>query len=169
MGPQGPQAYGGVAHLTVLGWLIEHSPSPSALEIVDGDGRVVASSLGHRQILALEMDRLAAVRAGLESATSATEQLSLAKVPGKLGLTAVASIPLEAARQPIRSLRRSALAGMGAVAFLLVIASVIFTHWLAARLERLGAVAQALAKGDLSWRAEVEGDDELPWRRPSTR
>ena len=148
--------------LTVLDrWLVEHAPPVTTLEIVDADGRVVASSQWHQKVASLEPERMAAVRAGLELATSSTEQLSLAKVPGKLGLIAVTSIPLEAARQPIRSLRRSVLGGMGATVLLLVIVSLFFTRWLASRLEQLGTLADAFAKGDLSKRAQLTGDDEL--------
>ena len=148
--------------LTVLDrWLVEHAPPVTTLEIVDADGRVVASSQWHQKVASLEPERMAAVRAGLALATSSTEQLSLAKVPGKLGLTAVTSIPLEAARQPIRSLRRSVLGGMGSTVLLLVIVSLFFTRWLASRLEQLGTLADAFAKGDLSQRAELTGDDEL--------
>ncbi len=148
--------------LTVLDrWLVEHAPPVTTLEIVDADGRVVASSQWHQKVASLEPERMAAVRAGLELATSSTEQLSVAKVPGKLGLTAVTSIPLEAARQPIRSLRRSVLGGMGATVLLLVIVSLFFTRWLASRLEQLGTLADAFARGDLSKRAQLTGDDEL--------
>ncbi|MDP3155469.1 MAG: ATP-binding protein [Archangium sp.] len=148
--------------LTVLDrWLVEHAPSVTTLEIVDADGRVVASSQWHQKVSTLDPERMAAVRAGLDLATSSTEQLSLARVPGKLGLTAVTSIPLEAARRPIRSLRQSVLGGMGGTVLLLVIVSIFFTRWLASRLEQLGALADAFARGDLSKRAELTGGDEL--------
>ena len=148
--------------LTVLDrWLVDHAPSFTTMEIVDADGRVVASSQWHQKVSSLAPERMAAVRAGLELATSSSEQLALAKVPGKLGLTAVTSIELDEARRPIRSLRRSVLGGMGATVLLLVIVSIFFTRWLASRLEQLGALAEAFARGDLSQRAELTGGDEL--------
>ncbi len=164
VGPRGADAPMVVLALTLTvldRWLVEHAPPVTTLEIVDADGRVVASSQWHQKVSSLEPERMAAVRAGLELATSSTEQLSLAKVPGKLGLTAVTSIPLEAARQPITSLRRSVLGGMGGTVLLLVIVSLFFTRWLASRLEQLGTLADAFARGDLSRRAELTGGDEL--------
>jgi len=164
VGPRGAEAPMVVLALTLTvldRWLVEHAPPSTTLEIVDADGRVVASSQWHQKVSSLDPERLAAVRAGLELATSSTEQLSLAKVPGKLGLTAVTSIRLEAARAPIRTLRRSVLGGMGATVLLLVIVSLFFTRWLASRLEQLGSLADAFAKGDLSKRAELTGGDEL--------
>ena len=50
---------------------------------------------------------------------------------------------------------------MGATVLLLVIVSIFFTRWLASRLEQLGALADAFAKGDLSQRAALTGGDEL--------
>ncbi|MDP1829672.1 MAG: ATP-binding protein [Archangium sp.] len=164
VGPRGAEAPMVVLALTLTvldRWLVEHAPSVTTLEIVDADGRVVASSQWHQKVSSLDPERMAVLRSGLELATSSTEQLSLAKVPGKLGLTAVTSIPLDAARQPIRSLRRSVLGGMGTTVFLLIIVSLFFTRWLASRLEQLGALADAFAKGDLSRRAELTGGDEL--------
>ena len=148
--------------LTVLDrWLVEHAPELTTLEIIDADGRVVASSQRHQKVASLDPERLAVVRSGLELATSATEQLAVAKVPGRLGLTAVTSIPLDAAQQPIYSLRQSVLGGMGATVLLLVIVSLFFTRWLASRLEQLSVLADAFARGDLSKRAELTGGDEL--------
>ncbi len=164
VGPRGPNAPMVVLALTLTvldRWLVEHAPPVTTLEIVDPDGRVVASSQWHQKVSTLDEGRLAVLRSGLELATSATEQLSLAKVPGKLGLTAVTSIPLDAARQPIRSLRRSVLGGMGATVLLLIVVSIFFTRWLSGRLEKVAVVAEAYAKGDLSKRVELGGGDEL--------
>jgi|GEM_PF-729768 signal transduction histidine kinase len=164
VGPRGPNAPMVVLALTLTvldRWLVEHAPPVTTLEIVDPDGRVVASSQWHQKVSTLDEGRLAVLRSGLELATSATEQLSLAKVPGKLGLTAVTSIPLDAARQPIRSLRRSVLGGMGATVLLLIVVSLFFTRWLSGRLEKVAVVAEAYAKGDLSKRVELGGGDEL--------
>ncbi len=164
VGPRGPRAPMVVLALTLTvldRWLVEHAPPVTTLEIVDADGRVVASSQWHQRVSTLDPSRLAVLRAGHELATTATEQLSVAKVPGRLGLTAVTSIPLDAARQPIRSLRRSVLGGMGVTVLLLIIVSVFFTRWLARRLEALSLVAEAYARGDLSRRVELSGGDEL--------
>lgn len=148
--------------LTVLDrWLVEHASELTTIELVDHQGRVVASNQWHQNVTALSEGRLAALRAGHSFATSGSEQVALAKVPGKLGLTAVASIPLEVARAPVRALRRSVLAGMGGTVLLLVVVSSFFTRWLATRLEKVSVVADAYARGELSRRVELEGGDEL--------
>ena len=148
--------------LTVLDrWLVEHASELTTIELVDHQGRVVASNQWHQNVTALSEGRLAALRAGHSFATSGSEQVALAKVPGKLGLTAVASIPLEVARAPVRALRRSVLAGMGGTVLLLVVVSSFFTRWLATRLEKVSVVADAYARGELSQRVELEGGDEL--------
>ncbi len=164
VGPRGPQAPMVVLALTLTvldRWLVEHAPAVTTLEIVDADGRVVASSQWHQKVTTLDAGRLAVVRAGHELATSLTEQISVAKVPGRLGLTAVTSIPLDTARQPIRSLRRSVIGGMGATVLLLIVVSVFFARWLAGRLDQLAGVAEAYAKGDLGQRVVLTGGDEL--------
>lgn len=164
VGPRGPKAPMVVLALTLTvldRWLVEHAPPVTTMEIVDADGRVVASNQWHQKVSSLDAGRMAVVRSGLDLATSTTEQISTAKVPGRLGLTAVTSIPLDAARQPIRSLRRSVLGGMGVTVLLLIVVSIFFTRWLSARLGKMAAVADAYAKGDLSQRVELSGGDEL--------
>ncbi|PZR17590.1 MAG: two-component sensor histidine kinase [Archangium gephyra] len=164
VGPRGAKTPMVVVALTLSvldRWLVEHAPQMTTLEIVDADGRVIASSQWHQKVARLDEGRLAAVRAGLPLVNSATEQLATEKVPGKLGLTAVASIPLEVARAPIRSLRRSVLGGMGGTLVLLVIVSLVFARRLSFRLGSLSSVATAYGKGELSHRVHVAGADEL--------
>ncbi len=164
VGPRGADAPMVVLGLTLTvldRWLVEHAPQLTTLEIADADGRVIASSQWHRQVSALDEGRLAALRSGLPLVNSATEQLAMEKVPGKLGLTSVVSIPLDAARAPIRSLRRSVVGGMGATVLLLVIVSVLFARRLAGRLEELSSAADAFGRGELSRRVDVSGGDEL--------
>lgn len=164
VGPKGPQAPMVVLALTLTvldGWLAQHAPPSTVLELIDADGRVVSSSTSAREVATLAPGRLAIVRSGLEFAASETEQLAVAKVPGRLGLTAVVSIPLDVARQPLSALRRSALGGMGATVALLVVVSVLFARRLARRLEKVASVADAYGKGELSRRVELDGGDEL--------
>ncbi|MBL8913491.1 MAG: HAMP domain-containing protein [Archangium sp.] len=164
VGPRGEGAPMVVLALTLAvldRWLVEHAPELTTLEIVDTEGRVIASSQWHGKLSSLEASRLAALKAGHPFATSGTEQVALEKVPGRLGLTAVTSIPLEVARAPVRSLRRSVLGGMGGTVLLLVVVSLFFTRYLASRLEKVSAVADAFGRGELSKRVELDGGDEL--------
>ncbi|MFT3707544.1 MAG: ATP-binding protein [Archangium sp.] len=164
VGPRGEGAPMVVLALTLSvldRWLVEHAPTMSTLEIVDAEGRVIASSQWHGKLGTLEASRLAAVKAGHPFATSGTEQVALEKVPGRLGLVAVTSIPLEVATEPVRALRRSVLGGMLGTVALLVIVSLFFTRWLASRLEKVATVADAFGRGELSRRVELDGGDEL--------
>jgi signal transduction histidine kinase len=143
-------------------WLVAHTPEFSTIEIVDGDGRVVASSAWHRNVRALDEGRRALVRANLsQGVTSTGEQVSTASVPGKLGLLAVVSLPVDRARAPLRALRRTVMGGMGLAATLLVIAALVFISRVTRRLDGLTRVATAYAKGDLSPRVAIAGEDEL--------
>ncbi|MFZ5441198.1 MAG: sensor histidine kinase, partial [Myxococcota bacterium] len=164
VGPRGPEAPMVVLALTLTlldDWLRAHAPDATTLEIVDADGRVVASSAAAREVTALTAGRLAVLRSGHALASSELEQIAVAKVPGRLGLTAIASIPLDVARQPIRTLRRSVLGGMGGAVLLLIAVSVLFARRLATRLEKVATVADAYARGELSRRVELDGGDEL--------
>ncbi|HEY0881282.1 MAG TPA: HAMP domain-containing protein, partial [Archangium sp.] len=164
VGPRGPAAPMVVLGLTLTvldRWLIDHAPTAATLQIIDADGRVVASSAGHPAIAQLEEARLAGVKSNMAVVNTATEQLAFARVPGKLGLTAIAAVPLTVARAPIASLRKSALIGMGGTVLLLIVVSLFFTGGLSRRLGQLGSVAEAFGKGDLSQRASTDGGDEL--------
>ncbi len=164
VGPRGAEAPMVVLALTLAvldRWLVEHSPQMTTLEIVDADGRVVASSQWHQKLQRLDDARLNALRAGNPLVNSGVEQLAFEKVPGKLGLTAVVSVPLDAARAPVRSLRRSVVGGMGATVLLLVVVSVLFARRLASRLDQLGSVADAFGRGELNRRVALTGGDEL--------
>ncbi|MFO0596949.1 MAG: ATP-binding protein [Myxococcaceae bacterium] len=160
-GPDSPMVVLALTLAVLDRWLVEHAGELTTLEIVDAEGRVIASSQWHQKLGVLEPTRLAAVRAGHPFATSGNEQVAIEKVPGRLGLTAVTSIPLEAARAPVKTLRQSVLGGFGVTVALLVVVSIFFTRWLAGRLEKVSVVADAYGRGELSKRVELDGGDEL--------
>jgi two-component system NtrC family sensor kinase len=142
-------------------WLVEHASPLTTLEIVDGEGRVVASSAWHNKVRQLAPGRSDALRAGQAMSVQGTEQVATAPVPGRLGLSAVVSVPLSEARAPVVALRRTVLGGLGGVAALLVAVALVFVRRLTRRLEAVAAVAEGFGKGELSRRVQVEGADEL--------
>ncbi|MEW5739193.1 MAG: HAMP domain-containing sensor histidine kinase [Myxococcota bacterium] len=142
-------------------WLVERASPLTTLEIVDGEGRVVASSAWHQKVKLLAAERLEVLKAQAPLAINASEQVATAPVPGKLGLSAVVSVPLSEARAPVVALRRSVLGGLGLVAVLLVLVALVFVRRLTRRLESVAQVAQDFGKGDLSRRVQVDGADEL--------
>jgi signal transduction histidine kinase len=142
-------------------WLVAHASPLTTLEIVDGEGRVVASSAWHRKVKALPAGRLEVLRGGATLAVSGAEQVATAPVPGRLGLSAVVSVPLSEARAPVVTLRRTVLGGLALVAGLLVAVALVFVRTLTRRLEAVAEVAGDFGKGALSRRVTVEGADEL--------
>ncbi len=133
------------------------------LQLVDADGRVVASSTGQTAPLALlARARQDVVAQGNPNGRSADgERIAIAKVPDRLGLTAVASLPEAVALAPVRALRRTVLVGIGGTLVLLVTMGLFFTRRLNRRLSQVGGAAEAYARGELSTRIQVGGQDEL--------
>jgi signal transduction histidine kinase len=164
MGAKGPDAPMIALALTLAPideWLVAHASPLTTLEIVDGEGRVVASSARQKRVKALEPARLEVLRASAPLAVSGSEQVATAPVPGRLGLSAVVSVPLSEARAPVVTLRRTVLGGMGLVSVLLVAVALVFVRALTRRLEAVAEVASSYAKGELSRRVTVDGADEL--------
>ncbi len=142
-------------------WLLARAQGPMALEIADSDGRVVAASAGER-LAPLKPSRLEVAQAGQSfTLTRDLEQVAVARVPERLGLTAFVSVPLAVARAPVMELRRAVLLGMGATGALLAAVAVLFARSVTRRLEKVAGVAAAFARGELSTRVEVGGADEL--------
>jgi signal transduction histidine kinase len=164
VGPRDPQAPMLVLALTLAPLdqgLVDHASPLTTLEIVDGEGRVVASSARHQKVPRLAAERLEVLKAQAPLAVRGTEQIATAPVPGKLGLTAVVSVPLSEARKPVVALRRTVLGGLGLAALSLVVVALAFVRRLTTRLEAVAQVAQDFAKGHLSRRVQVGGADEL--------
>ena len=165
VGPKGPTAPMIVVALALQpldGWLAARAPADTLLEVVDGEGRVVASSAQPAALAALRPSRLEVVKSGQPLfVTRDQEQVAVSEVPQKLGLHAVVSTPLERARAPVVALRRTILGGMGITALLLVVGALLFAGNLTRRLERVAGAAEAFARGDLSTRVDVGGEDEL--------
>jgi len=124
------------------------SPTAGELQLVDGEGRVVAGTAARARLQPL-------------AATRATDRVARATVPEQLGLTVVVSLPDAVAMAPVRALRQSVLVGIGVTLAFLVTVGLLFTRRLNRRLGQVGGAAEAYARGELSTRLQVGGQDEL--------
>ncbi len=138
------------------------SATAGELQVVDPEGRVVASSSKGQVLEPLASARADLVHTGASSGrTSSGERLAIAKVPERLGLVAIVSLPEQVALAPVHALRKTVLAGIGITLVVLVTVGLLFTRRLNNRLAQVGNAADAYARGELSTRLQVGGHDEL--------
>ncbi|MBS1148411.1 MAG: Sensor histidine kinase [Myxococcaceae bacterium] len=138
------------------------SPTAGELQLVDPENRVVASSSKAAALEPLAPARQEVVAKGQGSGrTSAGERVAVATVPERLGLTAVVSLPEAVALAPVRELRKTVLLGIGITLVFLVSVGLFFTRRLNRRLHQVSGAAEAYARGELSTRLQVGGQDEL--------
>ncbi len=165
VGPRSSKAPFAVAEIA-LGPLSEAlkaraSPSVGELELVDSEGRIVATSFGETGVpLRAGRQEIWSSQEGA-GRTSESERVAVAGVPGKLGLSVAVSLADDVALAPVHALRRTILLGtLGTLVLLMVVAS-LFARRLNSRLAKVGSAAEAYAKGELSTRIDVGGSDEL--------
>ncbi len=165
VGPKGEKAPMIVAALALTpldALLTRRAPEGLTLELVDADGRVVAASTPGARLAGQAPARWRFVQGGQPlGRTEANELLAWTQVPGRVGLDAVASVPMAVARAPVLAMRKTVLGGMALTAVFLVIAALIFVQSLTRRLDDVAQVAAEFARGQLSSRAKEEGQDEL--------
>ncbi len=137
------------------------------IDLVDGAGRILVSSTPARRLQALEAQVTAHLRstAAEPVRTFRTAEpalrVSAARVSGKLDFDVVASVGEEAALAPVRSMRRTVLASIGAALAVLLSLGALFTRRIIQRLSQMVMLAQAYSRGELDKRVRVEGSDEI--------
>ncbi|MBX5480318.1 MAG: HAMP domain-containing protein [Myxococcaceae bacterium] len=148
--------------------LMERARSSGArFDLVDGGGRVIASSDPRRRMGPLEGDVWARARAsttGQERFTTSGEVpllVSAVKVPGELGLWAVVSETEADALAPVARMRRTVLISIGVALVVLLALGAAYTRRLNRRIGELAAGAEAFGRGELSRRVAMSGADEL--------
>jgi signal transduction histidine kinase len=147
----------------------ERAAAGGRLDLVDGGGRVIASSTGAGALAPLDPRLWAEVKARLTGASSQSFSVALdanalvaaVRVPESLGLFVVASVDERVALAPVRALRRTVLGSIGAALGLLLLLGLVFTRRLNARLRVVTEGAEAFSRGELAKRLPVEGADEL--------
>ncbi|MHB8874441.1 MAG: sensor histidine kinase [Myxococcaceae bacterium] len=143
--------------------------SGGRVDLVDGGGRVIATSAPSGALTPLDPRLWAAVKANLSGATTqsfgvdldARALVAAARVPESLGLFAVVSIDERVALAPVRALRRTVLLSIGAALGILLVLGLAFTRRLNSRLRKVTEGAEAFSRGELSKRIPVDGADEL--------
>jgi C4-dicarboxylate-specific signal transduction histidine kinase len=140
------------------------------IDLVDESRRVLASSEPERRMKQLGPELAAhlltpaapppdAVRSfRLESPA---RRVSVARVPQGLRFDVVVEVDEATALAPVRALRRTVLASIGATFGVLLGLGALFTRRLNRRLADVVAGAEAYGRGELDKRVKVEGQDEL--------
>jgi signal transduction histidine kinase len=154
--------------LDSLEGLLRQAAAPGQrIELVDGQGTVVASSEAGRTSHTLEPALARVARTGGARAQS----FSVAGPPRWIGAVAGTPAPLnfvalveadpDVALAPVLRMRREVAAGLGASLLVLLAAGFLFTRRVTKRLSAVVEGAEAFARGELETRIELGGADEL--------
>jgi C4-dicarboxylate-specific signal transduction histidine kinase len=138
------------------------------IDLVDGPGRVVASSSPERRMGALEPALLARLRQDVSGQAVRSVRVdapalraSLARVPEVAGFQVVVAVDEASALAPVRAMRRTVLLSIGGGLAVLLALGGLFTRRVNRRLAEVVRGAEAYSRGELEKRVKVEGDDEL--------
>ncbi|HYV43972.1 MAG TPA: HAMP domain-containing protein, partial [Myxococcaceae bacterium] len=140
------------------------------IDLVDREGRVVASSESHALLEPLPAALWQPVVEGVrDDAVHSFSVVTLGEpylvsaraVRGQLGLVAVIHIPERVALQPVRAMRFTVFASIGAALVVLLLLGGAFTLRMNRRIDAVVKGAESFSAGDLSARIPVSGADEL--------
>ncbi|SEL15062.1 HAMP domain-containing protein [Stigmatella aurantiaca] len=137
------------------------------MDLVDGSGRILASTLPERRLQPLEEAIAQRLPQGGEKTAQSFRvgdpvlRVSTARVPEGLGFHVVLSVAEADALAPVRSLRRTVLMSIGLALLVLLALGGLFTRRINQRLSDVVAGAEAFGRGELDRRVKVEGSDEL--------
>jgi two-component system, NtrC family, sensor kinase len=161
---EGPEASFAIAELVlsrVEALLARRAAGTLArVELVDGGGRVLASSVPGRALQPLEPELY---RPGVASFRAGTppQRVSSAPLPEGPGLRAFVTVDEAAALAPVRAMRRTVLVSVALALGVLLALGALFTRRLNGRLAQVVQGAEAFGRGELERRVPVEGGDEL--------
>jgi two-component system NtrC family sensor kinase len=137
------------------------------IDLVDGTGRILASSEPQRRLKALEATVQAQVAATSSELTRSFRvgnpdlRVSAARVPEKLGFDVVVSVDEALALAPVSSMRRTVLVSIGAALAVLLALGAAFTRRITSRLSEVTTAVEALGRGELDRRVKMDGFDEI--------
>jgi signal transduction histidine kinase len=141
--------------------------SQGRIDLVDGSGRILASSDPERRLGMLE----AAVQTQVAATTGELTRsfrvgqpalmVSAARVPEKLGFDVVVSVDEALALAPVSSMRHTVLVSIGAALAVLLTLGALFTRRITSRLSQVATAVEALGRGELDRRVQVDGFDEI--------
>jgi len=146
------------------------TPESGRIDLVDREGRVVSSSEAHALLEPLPAALWQPVSEGVRddavhsfSVVTLGEPylVSARQVPGQLGLVAVIFLPERVALKPVRAMRSTVFASIGAALVVLLLLGGAFTLRMNRRIGAVVKGAESFSQGDLSARIPVSGADEL--------
>ncbi|HEY8212263.1 MAG TPA: ATP-binding protein, partial [Myxococcaceae bacterium] len=146
------------------------TPESGRIDLVDGEGRVVASSEAHALLEPLPAALWQPVREVVhDDAVHSFSIVTLGEpylvsaraVHGQVDLLAVIFVPERVALKPVRAMRWTVLLSVGAALVVLLLAGGTFTLRMNRRIGAVAKGAESFSQGDLGARIPVTGADEL--------
>jgi len=139
------------------------------IDLVDGEGRVVASSEQGPLLKPLPSTLWGPLKAVLGDEGVHSRSILLAEpylvsaqaVRGQLGLAIVVSVPERVALRPVYAMRRTVLVSVGGALVVLLLLGGAFTRRLNRRIGAVVKGAESFSQGDLTARIPATGSDEL--------
>ncbi len=143
------------------------------IDVVDGAGRILASSEPYRRLGMLEaavQERVAATAGELIRSfllrepplrVSAARVMSSEQAPRNLGFDVVVSVEEAVALAPVSSMRRTVLVSIGAALGVLLALGALFTRRITSRLSEVATAVEAMGRGELERRVKADGYDEI--------
>jgi two-component system NtrC family sensor kinase len=140
------------------------------IDLVDDERRILASSEPARRMQVLGPELTAHLLAPTGPLTDTVRsfrleaparRVSVARVPQGLRFDVVVEVDEATALAPVRAMRRTVLASIGATFLVLLGLGALFTRRLNTRLAEVVQGAEAYGRGELDKRVKVEGQDEL--------
>jgi len=139
------------------------------IDLVDGEGRVVASSEPGTLLQKLPGSLWEPVKARLGGDGAHSVSITMAEpylvsaraVRGQLGLSTVVSVPERVALRPVRAMRRTVLLSVGGSLAVLLLLGGLFTRRMNRRIGAVVQGAEKFSQGDLTARIPATGSDEL--------
>jgi len=139
------------------------------IDLVDGEGRVVASSEPGTLLQKLPGSLWEPVKARLGGDGAHSVSITMAEpylvsaraVRGQLGLSTVVSVPERVALRPVRAMRRTVLLSVGGALAMKLLLGGLFTRRMNRRIGAVVQGAERFSQGDLTARIPATGSDEL--------
>ncbi|WP_342374504.1 ATP-binding protein [Myxococcus stipitatus] len=140
------------------------------VDLVDEDRRILASSEPERRMTTLAPELVAHLLAPVATEPDAVRsfrvegpprRVSVARVTRGLRFDVVVEVDEASALAPVRAMRRTVLASIGAAFVVLLGFGALFTRRLNQRLSEVVQGAEAYGRGELDRRVAVRGQDEL--------
>jgi two-component system NtrC family sensor kinase len=166
-GREAPFAFAEVGLARLEGQLAQGRGAGQGRLLVDGAGRVLASSDKRTPLGAVDPSIWSQVRSASEPARAFAVagahpvRAAFARLEGELGLFSLVTADETLALRPVATMRQTVLFGVGVSLCVLLALGALFTRRLTGRLSKVVDGVDAFGKGELSRRIALPGADEL--------